>query len=129
MLSKNFAKKAIQTRIETKTNSAKRMFLSRFGYSMGDVYPLIVFSHDRCRFSDKLDRKSNVVKLRDLHTRIRELEDGIGDELEKRVREIYIVHCGFVQGYPSPHIYENSSQGNSLMNAQLMMSVSTLGLV
>ena len=79
--------KAIQTRIETKTNSAKRMFLSRFGYSMGDVYPLIVFSHDRCRFSDKLDRKSNVVKLRDLHTRIRELEDGIGDELEKRVRE------------------------------------------
>ena len=79
--------KDIQTRIETKTNSAKRMFLSRFGYSMGDVYPLIVFSHDHCRFSDKLDRKSNVVKLRDLHTRIRELEDGIDDEMDKKVRD------------------------------------------
>lgn len=79
--------KAIQKRIERKTNSAKRMFISRFGCSMGDVYPLIVFSHDQCRFSDKLDRKPNVVRLRDLHTRIRELEEGIADELEKNVRE------------------------------------------
>ena len=79
--------KAIQKSIERKTNSAKRMFISRFGCSIGDIYPLIVFSHDKCKFSDKLSRKSNVVRLRDLHNRIRELEEGIADELEKNVRE------------------------------------------
>ena len=77
--------KPIQDRVQKKADSAKRMFRSRFGKSIGDVYPLIVFSHDQCRLSDNLNRKSNVLRLRDLSAVIRELEEGVGDELDESV--------------------------------------------
>ena len=77
--------KPIQDRVQKKADSAKRMFRSRFENPLVTFYPLIVFSHDQCRLSDNLNRKSNVLRLRDLSAVIRELEAGVGDELDESV--------------------------------------------
>ena len=84
---KKIKNKPILSELERKTNSAKRMFLSRYGESLGDVYPLVVFSHTDCNLSDRLRSMSNIVKLKHLTRKIGELEKGISDNITETSRK------------------------------------------
>ena len=79
-------KKEVCSIIQRKSESAKRMFLSKFSESIGDIYPLVVLTHDKCHLSDRVKKLHNVVSLRDLFTRIKKLEDYVEDDISKKLR-------------------------------------------
>jgi len=63
------------------------MFLSKFSDSIGDIYPLVVLSHDKCYLSDRVKNLRNVVPLRDLSARIKKFEDYVDEDLSKKLRK------------------------------------------
>lgn len=82
----NGSKKEVCSIIQRKSESAKKMFLSKFNESIGDIYPLVVLTHDKCHLSDRVKNLNNVVSLRDLFSRIKKLENYVEDDVSKKLR-------------------------------------------
>ena len=83
----NKPKKEVFSIIKKKSESAKRMFLSKFSESIGDIYPLVVLSHDKCHLSNRVKNLHNVVSLRDLSDTIKIFEDYVEDDISKKIRK------------------------------------------
>ncbi len=83
----NKPKKEVFSIIKRKSESARRMFLSKFGDSIGDIYPLVVLSHDKCHLSDRVKNLHNVVHLRDLSARIKKFRDYVEDDISEKHRK------------------------------------------
>ena len=83
----NKPQKEVFSIIKRKSESAKRMFLSKFSESIGDIYPLVVLSHDKCHLSNRVKKLHNVVSLRDLSDTIKIFEDYVEDDISKKIRK------------------------------------------
>ena len=83
----NKPKKEVFSIIKRKSESARRMFLSKFSDSIGDIYPLVVLSHDKCHLSDRVKNLRNIVPLRDLSARIKKFEDYVDEDVSKKLRK------------------------------------------
>ena len=79
-------KKEVFSIIKRKSESAKRMFLSKFSHSIGDIYPMVVLSHDKCNLSARVKKLHNVVLIKDLFTQIKKFEEYVEDDVSKKLR-------------------------------------------